>query len=500
MTPASFTSLMEECTSENGQNTTGEQDVSSHLKRRLVERRKSSFYERLQRIPINEQALETIPQSPPLLRSFSRPLDKFKHVSRLLGKVYVAWKELAMRAKEHLSGRYEELLSSAKLDPTLNVNPKGLTELERTSLRKNLSERTSEDYEILKHLVEDNDAFKKFFGIDADLLSKLVYLESYKKGSVIVQQGHPGVGFYYIISGLVCVVTQTQRQKEVWIRQRVDGTPFTWEDQWRTSIDGFIKPGESFGELALLLKGLRKATIVCMYDTEVIRVDQDDFEQLLHENSEKEWAIKTTYIKSHPLFSTWSANSISDAIEQSHICKYGQNSVVLSDLCNNTDYIYFVISGSCKVAYEVQMCEEVLKNGFVKLALMSNHGTSSSSKQKKIIKKFWHVGNLQPGDHFGLGEGSNDTYIIADTKTECLLVNSIVFQKYNRGKLFETMRLNKKDAYPQPKEFVYSYKRQREWKLYKQEVIEEVLRKKQERKNLHKWRSCNCDTNFLRKY
>ncbi|XP_065897112.1 cAMP-dependent protein kinase type I-alpha regulatory subunit-like [Dysidea avara] len=491
---------MEECTSEDGQNATGEQDISSHLKRRLVERRKSSFYERLLRISITERALETIPQSPPsLLRSFSKPLDKFKHISRLLGKMHMAWKELALRAKKHLSGRYEELLSNAKIDPTLNVNPKGITELERTSLRKKLSERTSEDYEILKHLVEGNDAFKKFFGIDADLLSRLVYLESYKKGSVIVQQGYPGVGFYYVISGLVCVVTQTRRQKELWIRQHADGTPYTWEDEWRTAIDGYIKPGESFGELALLLKSLRKATIVCVTDTEVVRIDQDDFEHLLHENSENEWAVKTTYIKSHPLFSTWSASSISDAIEQSHICKYGQNSVVLSDLCNNTDYIYFVMSGGCKVAYEVQMCEEVLKNGFVRLSLISNRDTNNSSKQKKIIKKFWHVGNLLPGDHFGLGEGSNDTYIIADTKTECLLVNSIVFQKYNRGKLFEAMRLNKRDTYPQPKEFVYSYKRQREWKLYKQEVIEEVLRRKHERKNLHKWRSCDRDMSFLRK-
>ena len=497
---------MEEFTKEDDQNITEIQDVSSHLKRCLSERRKSSVIEqRLQRLSHCEGTLKTISQSPPsILRSYSKPLDRFRHISWLLGRTSLALKELGLESKANLNARYEELVTKASSDPKLIASRKPITESERTSLQKMLSERTSEDDEILRHLVESKDVFKKFFGIGADLLSKLVYLESFKKGSVIVQQGDRGIGFYYIISGLVCVATHTKKEKEKGdkpVKQPADDDKsIKWEDKHQISLDGYIKPGGSFGELALPLDSRRKATIVCVHDTEVICIDQDDIKQLLQEKGNEEWAVKANCFQNHFLFHGWSVDNISYAIQHSHVRKYNQNTVVLGNLCNNTDYVYIIISGSCKVAYEVKMYEEVLNNGFVKLSLLSNQGTTTkSSKRKKIIKKFWHVGNLLPNDYFGVGEGTESTYIIAESKTECLLVRSIAFQKYNRGKLYEKMRQKKIDDYPQPKDFMDSYKRQREWALYKQEVVEEVLKRKHDQKNLLMWRSCDYKTTYSHK-
>ena len=502
--------IMEEFTKEDDQNISEIQDVSSHLKRRLSDRRRSSVIERRLRLSHCEATLETISQSPPsILRSYSRPLDRFRYISWLFGRTYFVWKELGLQSKAKLNARYEELVTKARSDPKskLIAGPKLITEPERASLNKQLSERTSEDDEILRHLIESKDVFKKFFGIGTDLLSKLVYLESFEKGSVIVHQGDLGIGFYYILSGLVCVATHTEKEKEdnpvkqPADKQPVDDNkPIKWEDEYQISFNGYIKPGGSFGELALLLKGERKATIVCVHDTEVIRINQDDLEKLLQANRRVEWIVKTDCFQKHFLFRGWSVDNISDAIRHSHIRKYNQNTVILDNLCNNTDYVHVIISGSCKVAYEVKMYEEVLNNGFVKLSLLSNQGTTTkSSKRKKIIKKFWHVGNLLPDDYFGVGEGTENTYIIADAKTECLLVSSIAFQKHNRGKLFEEMKQKKINDYPQPKDFMDSYKRQREWAIYKQEVVEEVLRRKYDQKNLLVWRSCDYNMTYSHK-
>ena len=474
---------------ENRTSVTDEQDIRVRLKNRLVERRKTSLYVQ-EKLMQEHRASDLQPIAE--IRAQQTPKEKFVRISRLLGRAHVAWKDLGRQTRQKLVSKYAELINKTQSDPSITFEKIRLSEAERAVLGKNLVDRTSEDLNTLSYLVEKLNCFEKIFGGIQSELASLAYLDAYDKGSVIVCQGRNGKGFYYVLSGQVCIILETVTVTE---------DPFTSEKKEEVSFEiaGYLKSGQTFGELALLLKGKRKATVVCVSKTEVIRIDQDDFEQLLQKNSQAEWSTKTTYIKSHPLFSTWPAHSICEVIEQSHVRKYSQNSVVLSDLCNSSEYIYFVISGSCKVAYEVQMCEEILSTGFIRVTLPPDSDYVQFPKTKRFIKKYWHVGNLLPGDHFGVGEGNKNTYVIADMKTQCMLVNALVFHKYDRGRLFETMKLNKRDSYPLQQEFFYSYKRQREWSDYKHTILEEVLRRKHERKSLSKWRSCDCDINYQRK-
>ena len=476
---------------ENHTNLTDEQDLRLRLKQRLAERRKTSLFlqEKLMQARI---ASNLRPATAAEFHARLTPKEKFVRTATVLGKVYLAWRYLAKRTRQNLVTKYFELMKTAQSDTSVVFEKIRLSEAERAVLCKNLEDRTNEDLNTLSHLVEKLECFEKIFGGIQSELASLAYLDAYEKGNVIVRQGRSGKGFYYILSGQVCIVLETMNVIE---------DPFSQEKKEEVSFEivGYLKAGQTFGELALLLKGERKATVICLCNTEVIRIDQDDFEQLLQKNSQAEWATKTTYIKSHPLFSTWPAHSICEVMEQSHIRKYSQNTVVVSDLCNSSEYIYFVISGGCKVAYEVQMCEEVLSTGFIRVTLPPDSDNATLASTKKFIKKYWHVGNLLPGDHFGVGEGNKNTYVIADMKTQCLLVNALVFHKYDRGRLFEIMKLNKRDIYPLQQEFFYSYKRQREWSDYKHTILEEVLKKKHERKSLSKWRSCDCDINYQRK-
>lgn len=482
-------------TGENHTTLTDEQNFQFRLKHRLMERRRVSVYEHEKLTEGNRLSLapnlQDIPEAPFQLSELT-PREKFVRISRSLGKACLAWKDLAKQARQTLVSKYADLMATAQSDSSVLFERIRLNEAEREVLSKGLEDRSSEDLNLLSYLVEKLKFFTKVFGGIQSELASLAYLDAYEKGSVIVCQGRNGKGFYYILSGQVCIILETTK---------VTKDPQTSEEKEELSLEiaGYLKSGQTFGELALLLKGERKATVVCVSKTEVIRIDQDDFEQLLSKNNKAEWSTKTSYIKSHPLFSTWPAKPILDAIEQSHICKYAQNTVILNDLCNSTEYIYFVISGSCKVAYEVQMCEEVLSTGFVRVTLPSSSDYKKLPKTKKLIKKYWHVGNLLPGDHFGVGEGNKNTYVIADMRTQCLLVNALVFHKYDRGRLFESMKLNKRDCYPLQKEFFYSYKLQREWSDYKHAVLEEVLKRKHERKSLSKWRSCDCKINYQHK-
>lgn len=462
------------------------QDIRFRLKHRLVERRKTSLYVQGK---LMQELRATNLQSIAEIHAQLPPKERFIKISRLLGRTHAAWKHLGEQTRQNLVSKYAEMVNKAQSDPSIVFDKIRLSEAERAVLSKNIAERNSEDENTLSYLVEKLKCFEKIFGGIQSELANLAYLDSYDKGSVIVCQGRCGKGFYYILSGHVCIILETMQVNE---------DPCTAEKKEVSfEIAGYLKSGQTFGELALLLKGERKATIACVSKTEVIRIDQDDFEELLQKNSNKDWSIKTDYISNHPILSKWGQN-ICKLVEQSHIGKYSQNSVVLRDLCNSSEYIYFVISGSCKVAYEVKMCEEVLSTGFVRVTI-SPDSDVQLPKTKKFIKKYWHVGNLMPGDYFGVGEGNKNTYVIADTKTQCLLVNALAFHKFDRGKLFETMKLNKRDSYPLQQEFFSSYKRQREWSDYKHTILEEVLKRKHERKSLSKWRSCDCDINYQRK-
>ena len=474
---------------ENHTSITDIQDIRFRLKHRLVERRKTSLY--VQEKLMQEHRASDL-QSIAEIHAQLSPKERFIRVSRLLGRTHAAWKHLGRQTRQNLVSKYAELINKAQSDPSIVFDKIRLSEAERAVLGKNLVDRTSEDLNTLSYLVEKLKCFEKIFGGIQSQLASLAYLDSYDKGSVIVCQGRNGKGFYYILSGHVCIILETMQVKE-------DSCMSEKKEEVSFEIAGYLKSGQTFGELALLLKGERKATVVCVSKTEVIRIDQDDFKELLQKNNQEDWSTKTRYIQNHPILSTWPTHSMCEVMDQSKICKYSQNSVVLSDLCNSSEHIYFVISGSCKVAYEVQMCEEVLSTGFIRVTLPSDSDNVQLPNTKKFIKKYWHVGNLMPGDYFGVGEGNKNTYVIADTKTQCLVVNALVFHKYDRGRLFETMKLNKRDSYPLQQEFFSSYKRQREWSDYKHTILEEVLRRKHERKSLSKWRSCDCDINYQRK-
>ena len=471
---------------ENHTSVTDVQDIRFRLKHRLVERRKTTLYVQGRLMQeLRASGLQSIAE----IHAQLSPKERFIRISRLLGRTHAAWKHLGRQTRENLVSKYAELINKAQSDPSIVFDKIRLSEAERAVLGKNLVERTSEDLNTLSYLVEKLKCFEKIFsGIQSELAS-LAYLDAYDKGSVIVCQGRNGKGFYYILSGYVCIILETIQVKE-------DPCTSEKKEEALFEIAGYLKSGQTFGELALLLKGDRKATVVCLSKTEVIRIDQDDFEELLQKNSKAEWSTKAKYIADDSIFKTWPAHNIREVMEQSHIRKYNQNSVVLSDLCNSSEYIYFLITGSCKVAYEVQMCEEVLSTGFIRVTLPPDSDDVQLPKTKKFIKKYWHVGNLVPGDYFGVGEGNKNMYVIADTKTQYLLVNALVFHKYDRGRLFETMKLKKRDSYPLQQEFFSSYKRQREWSDYKHTILEEVLKRKHERKSLSKWRSCDCDINY----
>jgi len=83
---------------------------------------------------------------------------------------------------------------------------------------------------------------------------------SVKRGDAIVRQSEPG-DYYYLIESGRCQVTR-----------QVAGTPITLAD---------LKPGDAFGEEALVTESTRNASVTMLTDGVLLRLDKQDFAELL---------------------------------------------------------------------------------------------------------------------------------------------------------------------------------------------------------------------------
>jgi HlyB family type I secretion system ABC transporter len=128
----------------------------------------------------------------------------------------------------------------------------------------------TQDAEILRR----SAAFRFLSEEHFAALEPLLQEESYDFGDVIVKQGDPADSFYILTKG---------RARALKIKSDGEEIPL-----------GVLKPGDSFGEAALLDGGTRNATIRCSTAVEVVRIDRNDFLELVQQVPELRHYIEMT--------------------------------------------------------------------------------------------------------------------------------------------------------------------------------------------------------------
>src|SRR6266705_7220953 len=105
-------------------------------------------------------------------------------------------------------------------------------------------------------------------------IEPLLQEEHYEFGDVIVKQDDPADSFYVLTTG---------RARALKIKPDGEEVPL-----------GVLKPGDSFGEAALAEGGTRNATVRCSTAVDVLRIDRDDFLQLVRREPDLKQYIETT--------------------------------------------------------------------------------------------------------------------------------------------------------------------------------------------------------------
>jgi HlyB family type I secretion system ABC transporter len=128
----------------------------------------------------------------------------------------------------------------------------------------------TQDSEILRR----SSVFRFLSDEHFTAIEPLLQEEHYEFGDIIVKQDEAADSFYVLTRGRARAVKTKPDGEEIPL--------------------GVLKPGDSFGEAALAEGGTRNATVRCSTAVDVLRIDRDDFLQLVTQEPDLKQSVETT--------------------------------------------------------------------------------------------------------------------------------------------------------------------------------------------------------------
>ncbi|XP_030828362.1 uncharacterized protein LOC100888893 [Strongylocentrotus purpuratus] len=252
--------------------------------------------------------------------------DLMEKMSRTPGVVYVP-----EHSKERLSFNATDYRSKYEFT---------WPETAKDVLMKASVDRTPDDIRLVRSLMRGLYSFRKYSRNLQDLICKVIRYAKYGRRRVVIRKGHPGFSFYFIFSGMAGV-TLEEDEMNAFVKKEVN----------------ILKKGASFGEIALLKDSRRKATVVCLENTEFLVVDSDDFfENNLHLHIQQDFEYRMNFMSHLDLFSTWTSESIEEISDMGRMEEYCNESLIVKD-ARDTDWLFIVTKGRADVLKLVDLAQ-----------------------------------------------------------------------------------------------------------------------------------------------
>ncbi|XP_042639538.1 cyclic nucleotide-binding domain-containing protein 2 [Orycteropus afer afer] len=192
--------------------------------------------------------------------------------------------------------------------------------------------RKEEEIQELCNFLQALDSFRSYNETLQLLLAKVVRFERFDRRRVIIRKGQKGNSFYFIYLGKVAVTEDE------------DGSS-AFLDPYPTVLE----KGCSFGEMALLRSSVRRATVVCMEETEFLVVDKEDFfANKLDVEVEKDAQYRFEFFRKMDLFRSWSKEKLWKLVTMGKVEKFSFGQVISKDFVESAT-VMFVCKGSCEV-------------------------------------------------------------------------------------------------------------------------------------------------------
>ncbi|XP_073930769.1 cyclic nucleotide-binding domain-containing protein 2 isoform X4 [Castor canadensis] len=198
--------------------------------------------------------------------------------------------------------------------------------------QKKPSWRTEHEIQALCNVLQVLDSYRNYEEPLQLLLAKVMRFERFGRRRVIVKKGQRGNSFYFIYLGTVAVTEDE------------DGSS-AFLDPHPT----LLYKGGCFGEMGLLSAGVRRATVVCMEETEFLVVDREDFlANKLDDEIQKESQYRFGFFRSLDLFKSWSDEKLWHLVTLGKVEKFSHGQLVSKDFVDSS-FLMFICKGSCEI-------------------------------------------------------------------------------------------------------------------------------------------------------
>uniref|UniRef100_A0ABK0LMS8 Cyclic nucleotide binding domain containing 2 n=1 Tax=Rattus norvegicus TaxID=10116 RepID=A0ABK0LMS8_RAT len=203
---------------------------------------------------------------------------------------------------------------------------------------KKPSWRTDEEIQDLCNILQVLDCYRNYTEYLQLLLAKVMRFERFGRRRVIVKKGQRGNSFYFIYLGTVAVTEDE------------DGSS-AFLDPHPT----LLHKGGFFGEMGLLSTAVRRATVVCMEETEFLVVDREDFlANKLGDEVQKETQYRYDFFRKLDMFQSWSDEKLWQLVALGRIEKFPHGELVSKDI-GNSAFITFICKGNCEILRMVDL-------------------------------------------------------------------------------------------------------------------------------------------------
>eukprot|EP00730_Choanoeca_flexa_P013916 TRINITY_DN5874_c0_g1_i1.p1 TRINITY_DN5874_c0_g1~~TRINITY_DN5874_c0_g1_i1.p1 ORF type:complete len:393 (+),score=60.28 TRINITY_DN5874_c0_g1_i1:88-1266(+) len=309
-------------------------------------------------------------------------------------------------------------------------------------LRKPAHLRTPEELRTLIFLVHRLKCFDKYAHIDRKDLARILHYECFPAGRTLLEQGHPGMAFYFIVSGALSVVLS-------------DG-----DDERLVNEMG---PGDSFGELALLdPSNTRTATIRVTKAAELLRVDRSEFDTVLKKSLDYEWQVKFNGLKRHQLFQDWNDAEIRSALNNTRKNNFKPGEVIFDGKEeHDVEYAVLQIEGLTRLVRRLPV--QVKKSGLCAF----RKGLLHQGKEVLATMAVCQPNMLVP-------QWSKSTCMVAETACTVLTIAKIVFLKHDSARSLKRWFLESAFLSNSDKDIFDRYAKSQSWCRYKYELTKSL--------------------------
>ncbi|KAK0183117.1 hypothetical protein PV327_001187 [Microctonus hyperodae] len=203
--------------------------------------------------------------------------------------------------------------------------------------------RTKNDKSHILQLIKKFGAFKKYPDDSKNSIASICRYQYFGPGRIIVRQNHPANFLYYIINGHVELT-------------KIEKDHIT--DETSVINAGTLGRGDMFGEVALLHNIPRSTTVTTKTPVDLLSINKSHFDRLLKFNLLENWNILQDALVTFNYFNTWDKTTVRDCCIISKIKDYQPNEIILGDGKGMVNYVYFLLSGNCRLIEHMLILEE----------------------------------------------------------------------------------------------------------------------------------------------